>query len=147
MYILLSLSVLHIDRFLFFSRNLHRTACFQSYQTIIRFVVLHESLLYINHYTFHAHILHYHLLKLLLIFFILYCTQGSLFTMELYCTPKSQYTTVKHTMSIRRRAIGPLAHHNGTSAHSPSLACHLPARRSNVFTVHRINSRAPLANQ
>jgi hypothetical protein len=92
--------------------------------------------------------------------------------MELYCTPKSQYTTVKHsrqlfehtytsdqyglgtlspieffqqdlfwqssnthnscsqkaskhTRSIRRRAIGPLAHHNGTSAHSPSLACHL----------------------
>jgi hypothetical protein len=33
----------------------------------------------------------------------------------------------KHTRSIRRRAIGPLAHHNGTSAHSPSLACHLPA--------------------
>jgi hypothetical protein len=33
----------------------------------------------------------------------------------------------KHTRSIRRRAIGPLAHHNGTSAHSPSLTCHLPA--------------------
>jgi hypothetical protein len=33
----------------------------------------------------------------------------------------------KHTSSIRRRAIGSLAHHNGTSAHSPSLACHLPA--------------------
>jgi hypothetical protein len=33
----------------------------------------------------------------------------------------------KHPRSIRRRAIGPLAHHNGTSAHSPSLACHLPA--------------------
>jgi hypothetical protein len=32
----------------------------------------------------------------------------------------------KHTRSIRRRAIGPLAHHNGTSAYSPSLACHLP---------------------
>jgi hypothetical protein len=32
-----------------------------------------------------------------------------------------------HTRSIRRRAIGPLAHHNGTSAYSPSLACHLPA--------------------
>jgi hypothetical protein len=27
----------------------------------------------------------------------------------------------KHTRSIRRWAIGPLAHHNGTSAHSPSL--------------------------
>jgi hypothetical protein len=95
--------------------------------------------------------------------------------MELYCTPKSQYTTVKnsqqlfehtytsnphglgtlipieffqqdllwqssnthshscgqkaskHTRSIRRRAIGSLVHHNGTSAHSPSLACHLSA--------------------
>jgi hypothetical protein len=33
----------------------------------------------------------------------------------------------KHTRSIRHRAIGPLAHHNGTSAHSPSLACPLPA--------------------
>jgi hypothetical protein len=33
----------------------------------------------------------------------------------------------KQTRSIRRRAIGPLAHHNGTSAHRPSLACHLPA--------------------
>jgi hypothetical protein len=33
----------------------------------------------------------------------------------------------KHTWSIRRRAIGALAHRNGTSAHSPSLACHLPA--------------------
>jgi hypothetical protein len=33
----------------------------------------------------------------------------------------------KHTRSIRRRAIGPLAHHNGISANSPSLACHLPA--------------------
>jgi hypothetical protein len=33
----------------------------------------------------------------------------------------------KHTRSIHRRAIGPLAHHNGTSAHSPSLTCHLPA--------------------
>jgi hypothetical protein len=33
----------------------------------------------------------------------------------------------KHTRSIRRRAIGTLALHNGTSAYSPSLACHLPA--------------------
>jgi hypothetical protein len=100
---------------------------------------------------------------------------GVLFTMELYCTPKTQHTTVKHsqklfehtytsnlyglgtltpieffqqdllwqssnthshscshkaskhTKSIRRRAIGPLAHHNGTSAYSPSLSFHLPA--------------------
>jgi hypothetical protein len=33
----------------------------------------------------------------------------------------------KHTRSIRHRAIGSLAHRNGTSAYSPSLACHLPA--------------------
>jgi hypothetical protein len=33
----------------------------------------------------------------------------------------------KHTRSIRRRDIGPLAHRSDTSAHSPSLACHLPA--------------------
>jgi hypothetical protein len=91
---------------------------------------------------------------------------------NLYCTPKSQYTTVKysrklfehtytsdphglgtlipieffqhdllwqslpflqsesyqtHVGTIHRRAIGPLAHHNGTAAYSPSLACHLPA--------------------
>jgi hypothetical protein len=32
----------------------------------------------------------------------------------------------KHTRSIRRRAIGPLAHHNGTSAYSPSLTCSSP---------------------
>jgi hypothetical protein len=25
---------------------------------------------------------------------------GSLFTMELYCTPKSQYTTVKHSQQL-----------------------------------------------
>jgi hypothetical protein len=110
--------------------------------------------------------------------------------MEHYCTPKSQYTTVKHsqqlfehtytsdlyglgtlnpieffqqdllwqssnihshscshkaskhTRSIRRRAIGPLAHHNGTSAHSPSLACHLPAPTTS--TVHGIDPRASL---
>jgi hypothetical protein len=29
--------------------------------------------------------------------------------------------------TIHRRAIGTLAHHNGTSAYSPSLTCHLPA--------------------
>jgi hypothetical protein len=44
--------------------------------------------------------------------------------------------------TTHRRAIGHLAHHNGTSAH------HYPAisqpRRSNVFTVHRIDSRASL---
>jgi hypothetical protein len=32
-----------------------------------------------------------------------------------------------HVGTIHRRAIGPLAHHNGTSAYSPSLICHLPA--------------------
>jgi hypothetical protein len=32
-----------------------------------------------------------------------------------------------HVGTIHRRTIGPLAHHNGTSAYSPSLACHLPA--------------------
>jgi hypothetical protein len=35
--------------------------------------------------------------------------------------------TSKHVGTIRRRAIGPLAHHNGTSAYSTSLTCHLPA--------------------
>jgi hypothetical protein len=48
-----------------------------------------------------------------------------------------------HVGTIHRRAIGPLAHHNSTSAYSPSLACSSP-KRSNFFTVHRINSRAPL---
>jgi hypothetical protein len=32
-----------------------------------------------------------------------------------------------HVGTIHRRAISPLAHHNGTSAYSPSLTCHLPA--------------------
>jgi hypothetical protein len=32
-----------------------------------------------------------------------------------------------HVGTIHHRAIGPLAHHNGTSAYSPSLTCHLPA--------------------
>jgi hypothetical protein len=31
-----------------------------------------------------------------------------------------------HVGTIHRRAIGPLAHHNGTSSYSPSLTCHLP---------------------
>jgi hypothetical protein len=32
-----------------------------------------------------------------------------------------------HVGTIHHRAIGPLSHHNGTSAYSPSLTCHLPA--------------------
>jgi hypothetical protein len=32
-----------------------------------------------------------------------------------------------HVGTIHRRAIGPLAPHNSTSAYSPSLICHLPA--------------------
>jgi hypothetical protein len=32
-----------------------------------------------------------------------------------------------HVGTIHRRDIGPLAHHNSTSAYSPSLTCHLPA--------------------
>jgi hypothetical protein len=32
-----------------------------------------------------------------------------------------------HVGTINRRAIGQLAHQNGTSAYSPSLTCHLPA--------------------
>jgi hypothetical protein len=35
----------------------------------------------------------------------------------------------KHTRSISRRAIGSLAHHNGTSAYSPSLTCTSPDDR------------------
>jgi hypothetical protein len=102
---------------------------------------------------------------------------GVLFTMELYCSSKSQHTTVKHSQklfrhmytsnpyglgthsyrilptgplvaifqhslpflqsesfqtrvgTIHRRAIGPLAHHNGTSAYSPSLTCTRPDDR------------------
>jgi hypothetical protein len=103
----------------------------------------------------------------------MYCNVlGVLFTKELYCTPETQYTTVKHSQKLFEhtytsdlydlgtltpieffqhdllwqslpflqsesfqthvgtnhcRAIGPLAHHNGTSVHSPSLTCHLPA--------------------
>jgi hypothetical protein len=91
---------------------------------------------------------------------------GVLFTMELYCTPKSQHTTVKHSQKLFKhngciqslrsqnttpieffeqdflaifqheltflqseslQAIGPLAHHNSTSA--PSLTCTSPDYR------------------
>jgi hypothetical protein len=42
------------------------------------------------------------------------------------CSQKaSKHTSGQST--IHRRAIGPLSHHNGTSAYSPSLTCHLPA--------------------
>jgi hypothetical protein len=34
-----------------------------------------------------------------------------------------------HVGAIHRRAIGPLAHHNGTSAYSPSLTCTSPDDR------------------
>jgi hypothetical protein len=34
-----------------------------------------------------------------------------------------------HVGTIHRRAIGPLAHHNGTSAYSPSLTCTSPDDR------------------
>jgi hypothetical protein len=37
--------------------------------------------------------------------------------------------------TIHRRAIGPLAHHNGTSAYSPSLTCHLPV--PTIESLHR----------
>jgi hypothetical protein len=48
-----------------------------------------------------------------------------------HCCSKKAF---KHTRSIRRRAIGPLAH-NGTSAYSPSLTCHLPA--PTIACLHR----------
>jgi hypothetical protein len=119
--------------------------------------------------------------------------------MELYCTPKSQYTTVKHSQklfehtyasdlygpgalipigffqqdllwqssnthshscsqkaskhprSIRRRAIGPLAHHNGTSAYSPSLTCTSPDDRmsssSTVLTRVLLSRNFPIRTQ
>jgi hypothetical protein len=50
----------------------------------------------------------------------------------------------KHARSIRRRAIGSLAHHNGTSAHSPSLACHLPA--PTIECLHRPTSTRSLTH-
>jgi hypothetical protein len=40
-----------------------------------------------------------------------------------------------HVWTIHRRAIGPLSHHNGISAYSPSLTCHLPA--PTVECLHR----------
>jgi hypothetical protein len=119
--------------------------------------------------------------------------------MEPYCTPKSQYITVKHsqqlfehtymsdphglgtltpieffqqdllwqssnthshscshkaskhTRSICRRAIGPLAHHNGTSAYSPSLTCTSPDDRmsssSMVLTRMLLSRNFPIWTQ
>jgi hypothetical protein len=118
--------------------------------------------------------------------------------MELYCNPKSQYTTVKHsqqlfehtytssphglgtltpieffqqdllwqssnthshscsqkaskhTRSIRRRAIGPFAHHD-TSAYSPSLTCASPDDRmpssSTVLTRVLLSRNFPIRTQ
>jgi hypothetical protein len=112
--------------------------------------------------------------------------------MELYCTTKSQYTTVKnsqqlfghtyrsnlyglgtltpieffrqdllwqssnthshscsqkasktHVGTIHRRAIGPPAHHNSTSAHSPSLACPSPDDR--MSSPSTAQNHAPLS--
>jgi hypothetical protein len=57
----------------------------------------------------------------------------------------------KHTRSIRRRAIGPLAHHNGTSAYSPSLACTSPDDRmsssSTVLTRVLLSRNFPIRTQ
>jgi len=54
--------------------------------------------------------------------------------MDVYFRSKTQHTTVKynqqlskHVRTIHRRAIGPLARQNSTSAYSPSLNCHLLA--------------------
>jgi len=56
--------------------------------------------------------------------------------MDVYFRSKTQHTTFqqnqqlsKHVGTIHRRAIGPLAHHNGTSAYSPSLTCTSPDDR------------------
>jgi hypothetical protein len=40
-----------------------------------------------------------------------------------------------HVVAIHRRAIGPLAHHNGTSAYSPSLTCTSPDNRMSSSSV------------
>jgi hypothetical protein len=53
---------------------------------------------------------------------------GPLVTIFHHSLPFLQSGSVqKHVGTICRRAIGPLAHHNGTSAYSPSLTRHLPA--------------------
>jgi hypothetical protein len=63
------------------------------------------------------------------------------------CSQKSS----KHTRSIRRRAIGPLAHHNGTSAHSTSLTCTSPDDRmsssSTVLTRVLLSRNFPIRTQ
>jgi hypothetical protein len=53
-----------------------------------------------------------------------------------------------HVGTIHRWAIGPLAHHNGTSAYSPALTCHLQAPtigclHSNISLSTLISSRIP----
>jgi hypothetical protein len=52
--------------------------------------------------------------------------------------------TSKHIRSIRRWAIGPLAHHNGTSAHSPSLTCPLVA--PTIVCLHSNDSQTTLTS-
>jgi hypothetical protein len=48
-----------------------------------------------------------------------------------------------HVGKIHRRAIGPLAHHNGTPAYSPSLTCRLPA--PTIGCLHSNDSQTTLS--
>jgi hypothetical protein len=48
-----------------------------------------------------------------------------------------------HVGTIHRRTIGPLAHHNGTSAYIPSLTCHLPA--PTIGCLHSNDSQTTLS--
>jgi hypothetical protein len=56
-----------------------------------------------------------------------------------------------HVGTIHRRAIGPLAFHNGTSAYSPSLACSSPDDRmsssSTVLTRVLLSRNFPIRTQ
>jgi hypothetical protein len=71
---------------------------------------------------------------------------GVLFTVEVYFRSKTQHTTARYSRqisklvrTIHRRAIGPLARQNSTSAYSPSLTCHILA--PTIDCLH--NSRDP----
>jgi hypothetical protein len=55
-------------------------------------------------------------------------TPIKLFQQDLLWLPFLQSESFQtHVGTIHRLAIGLLAHHNSTSAYSPSLTCHLPA--------------------
>jgi hypothetical protein len=81
-------------------------------------------------------------------FYILQRIRGSLFTMELYCTPKSQYTTVKHSQKLFEHTYTSDPHGPGTLTPIEffqqdllwqSSNTHFQFLQSESFQTHQVN--------